>query len=113
MMTEQREPLKIPIVLVGGEDVPILYANQFVIQVQQEEFFLTVAQLTPPILLGTEEEQREQARQIEHIPVKVVARLAFTRTRLEELVQLLQGHLERHDRARERRETGRSRREGR
>ena len=101
-MLEDREPVAIPIVYLGVEDAPLLYANQFVIQYQQNEFILTVGQLAPPILLGTEEERRQQARELTYVPVKVVARFALTRTRLEELVKVLAGHLERYDQERQR-----------
>ena len=85
------EFLSVPLVYVGIEDVPILYANQFIIQHQQDEFIISVGQLSPPVLLGDESEQREQAERLSYVPVKVVARLALTRQRLTELITVLQG----------------------
>lgn len=96
-MAEEKEVIQIPIVFLGMEDVPILYVNQFVVQHQQAEFILTLGQVTPPLLQGTEEEQREQARQLSHIPVKVVARLGMTRERVEELIIALQTNVEAYD----------------
>jgi hypothetical protein len=95
-MTDQ-PPISVPLVYVGGEEVPILYANQFVSQFQGDEFILTVGQVSPPILLGEVDEQREQAERLSYIPVKVVTRLALTRQRLEELLALLKSNLDAYD----------------
>jgi hypothetical protein len=96
-MAEPREPIRVPVVFIGAEDTPVQYANQFVVSHQQDEFILTVGQVTPPLLLGTEAEQREQAQQLAYVPVKTVARLAFTRARLVELMSVLQENLKRFD----------------
>jgi len=85
-----QEQVGVPIAFLGIEDVPVLYANHFIIQHNQNEFILSVGQLSPPILLGTPEEQAEQARQLSYVPVKIVARLAMTRQRLSELIGILQ-----------------------
>jgi len=96
----REEGVLVPIVYVGAEDVPILLANQFIIQHEQSEFILTLGQMTPPILLGTPEERREQAQKLAYIPVKIVARIAFTRDRLVELIQMLEEHLRKFDKQR-------------
>ncbi len=83
----------------GMEDHPVLYANQFVMQHEQDELILTVGQFQPPILLGEAHERLEQARQLGYVPVSVVARLAFTRARLGELSRILQDHLDKYDQA--------------
>lgn len=100
-MSEEQNQVALPIVYVGAEDVPILFANQFVIQHSQQEFFLTVGPLQPPILLGKPEEVQEQVKRLGYVPVKVVARLALTEQRLRELIKVLEAHLTRFDEARE------------
>ena len=95
-MTEA-EFIPVPLVYVGIDDVPILYANQFIIQHQQDEFIISIGQVSPPVLLGDEAEQREQAERLSYVPVKVVARLALTRQRLTELIAVLQSNLESFD----------------
>jgi hypothetical protein len=85
----------------GVEDQPLLFANQFVIQTQQDAIILTVGQFQGPILLGNVEDQIAQARQLGHIPITVVARLAFTRERLGELSDALQEHIRKYDSQRE------------
>lgn len=93
------EPAKLPskpLVYVGLDEVPILYSNNMVIQLNPPgEFILTFAQISPPMLLGTVEEQREQAERLEAVYARVVARLSMNRFRVEQLIRLLQGHLER------------------
>lgn len=97
-MQNEPEPIVIalpgvPIVFNGMDEVPILYANNFLIQYESGDFVLTVGQLNTPLLMGTEEEQREQAQRITHVSVKVVARIALNRSRLEQLNGLLTQHL--------------------
>ena len=96
-MAVEEPIIQLPIVYVGLEDVPILFGNHFIIQHEQNEFILTAGQLTPPILLGTPEERLEQAKKLSYVPVRVVARLGFTRQRLEELIEALQENLRAYD----------------
>ena len=83
----------------GLDEHEILYANQFVVQHDQDELILTIGQFQPPILLGEPHERMEQARQIGYLPINVVARLAFTRARLGQLAEALQEHLDKFDEA--------------
>jgi hypothetical protein len=94
---EHEGQLEVPIIWAGVEDVPILYANTFVSQIDSsspEGFIITVGQVTPPALVGTPDQVREQAKQISYVPVRAVARIGVTRAKLEELVQVLQLNLE-------------------
>lgn len=100
-MAEDPEAISIPVVWVGGDETPILLVNQFLGQFQGNEMIITFGQFAPPALIGTEEERREQVRDISFIPVKVLARFALTRSRLEELIQVLQETLANHDKHQE------------
>jgi hypothetical protein len=88
--TGQPERIEIPIVWVGVEDARILFANQFLGQVEQQEIVLTFGQVTPPVLLGPPERLAQQVERLGFIPVKTVARFGMTRARLEELIGVLQ-----------------------
>lgn len=101
-MNEKNDIVTLPIVYIGVEDVPILFANQFVIQHEENEFILTVGQLQPPILLGPPEQRKEQAKRLTYVPIKVVARFGLTRQRLTELIQALQTNLQIYDEKQER-----------
>lgn len=84
---------------VGIEDIPILFANQFLLQFQPGEFMLAIGQATPPAILGTPEEMAEQLAGYTYVPVRTIARVGITRQRLQELIAVLQANLDNHDRA--------------
>lgn len=90
---------QLPVSWIGAEDLPVLFANTFVGQVEAEQgvFFLTIGQIVPPALIGTPEEKVEQLEQISYVPIKPVARLALTRERLKYLIAILQTNLDQHD----------------
>jgi hypothetical protein len=100
-MAKEPEGVAIPVVWVGGDEAPILLANQGRgCELPDGQEHLIVLELTDE-LLGTEDERRAQAQELSFIPVKVLARFALTRSRLEELVRVLQETLENHDKHRE------------
>jgi len=91
----ESEGIQVPLVWVGAEDVPILYANTFISQFDQSGgFIVTAGQMNPPALIGTPDEMRAQAEQVTFVPVRVAARLALTQSKMLELVQVLQLNLE-------------------
>jgi hypothetical protein len=98
-MDEENLQRDIPTAWIGAEDLPVLFVNTFVGQVQAQEgvFYLTVGQAVPPALIGTPQEQAEQLKQIAYVPVKPVARLALTKPRLQELVGILQANLDQYE----------------
>lgn len=100
-MNREQDAITLPLTYLGLEDVPILFANQFVIQHEKNEFVLTVGQLQPPILLGTPEERKEQAKRLTYVPIRVVARFGLTRQRLVELIEALQSNLRKYDKKQE------------
>lgn len=101
---DENEQHEIPLVWENVEGVPVLFANQFIIQHLQDEFVLTVGQMVPPPLLGNEREREAQLRQLEGVPVRTLARIAFTRAGLTELVQALAGNREIYDQIRQARD---------
>jgi hypothetical protein len=102
-MTEEPDSIQVPIVWIGAEELPVLFANQFVAQVEHGEVFLTVGQMTPPVILGaTEEERRAQAENVQYVPIKPVARLGMTPAKLRDLISVLQITLDNHEKQEER-----------
>ena len=80
---------------VGLEATPVVMANQFIGQVQQDEIILTFGAMVQPFLIGTtDEERREQAMQIAYVPIQPVMRLTLTQRRVEELQMVLRDTLE-------------------
>ena len=100
-MNREQDTITLPVTYLGLEDVPILFANQFVIQHEKNEFVLTVGQLQPPILLGSPEERKEQAKRLTYVPIRVVGRFGLTRQRLAELIEVLQSNLRTYDKKQE------------
>ena len=92
----EAEEMRVPIVFQGIDDVPVLFCNQLVVQHQQNEFVITFGQLAPPILLGTPEERREQAKQVPYVAVKVVARIGLTSDRMVEFIKAMQDNLRKY-----------------
>jgi hypothetical protein len=99
LMADEENVVQLPLVWVGGDEVPILFANQFLGQYHQDDFLLTVGQLAPPALLGTPEERREEALTMSFVPVKVLARFGMTRSRVEDLIGVLQQTLKNFEEA--------------
>jgi len=100
--SNEDDAVEIPVVWAGVEDTPILYANTFISQFDPTStgaFILTIGQLTPPALLGTQDQVKEQAERVSYVPVRAVARIAITRTKLDELIAILESTKEKFDRA--------------
>ena len=92
----------------GVDRLPVLAANQFLVQLSASEpqnlvsdIILTVGYLAPPVLIGTEEEQMQAAAQLDHLNVQPVARFAIPLAKATELGQVLQGFLQRIEATRE------------
>ncbi len=68
------ERVNLNLAWVGVEDVPIVFVNQILGQVDDKgEVIISFGQATPPILLGSPEDLRRQAAAIPFIQVKPVA----------------------------------------
>lgn len=92
------DDLNLPLIMRDFDESPILFANHFLVQRQPDEFVITLSQVTGLPLVGTPDEMRAQARDHGGLPVHTLARVAVTRRRLVELIELLQERLEEHDR---------------
>jgi hypothetical protein len=97
-MTDERPG--VPLVYVGADQYPAVQATTFGIIGDQEhdEFVLTVGQLQLPQLLGTDEEKAAQAERLAFVAIHVVGRFAMTRSRVEQLADMLRANLEQSDR---------------
>jgi len=80
---------------VGVEEMPVVFANQVLAQVDDAgEAIIMFGQAAPPILLGSADEQRQQAALVPFVQVRPVARLTLSRARIEQLITVLQQTLE-------------------
>ena len=68
-------------------------ASTFTGQVSPDGVILTIAQTTPPLVLGSSEEQRAQLKQVTSVKAKVLGRYCLTRERVQDLIRILQTNL--------------------
>jgi len=91
---EESQGIALPIAYVGLEELTIAHANHFVLQISPpDQFILVIGQVAPPLILGDEDESRQQLEQIAYIPAKPLARVALTQARVEELRDLCERQL--------------------
>ena len=78
-----------------------MFANAFVAQfdVDLGAHILTIGQVSPPALLGTPEEIEHQVAEFEFVTVKTIARLAFSPSRMQELIGVLQANVDQREQA--------------
>lgn len=95
---ETRQGFQVPLVWAGADRIPLIAANQFMVQAEPGEIFLTIGTLTPPVILADDEESfRAQAAGIDAVPIQVVGRYAMNRRRLVQLRNLLTKGIEIYD----------------
>jgi hypothetical protein len=100
MADDDVQQVQVPVVWTGAEEVPILFANAFIAQVDVDlgAHILTVGQLSPPALVGTPDEIAEQVEELEFVTVKIIARIAFTSEKMPELISVLQANVDQRER---------------
>jgi len=75
-VTEHEETsVAIPVLWTGGEDLPVIMVNQFIVTVYEGEVFLSVGTLTPPAISGpTTEDVKRQVDTIGYVPVRTAVK---------------------------------------
>jgi hypothetical protein len=89
MVDSNDDPVPVRLLWVDLDETPLFGANQMIGQVEQDEIFITFGAVTPPVILGSQEERLEQARGLGYVPVRPITRLQVTRRRLDEFIRLL------------------------
>lgn len=78
--------------------LPIMRADQVSIMFMREgEFILTLGQVSPPVLSGSESETQAQAEHLDRVAIRPLARLGLSRATVAEFASVLQQNLTRHD----------------
>ena len=96
---ERDNSVEVPLSWVGVDEKPIYAANHFLSQVVGGGFFVTFGVASPPVLLGTLDYKREQAKKIPFVPVRTLSRIALTRQGMKELIAVLQLNLKHFEEA--------------
>ncbi|MFJ2732261.1 hypothetical protein [Streptomyces sp. NPDC087317] len=78
-------------------DEPARPANQFVVSVglptaegKPDQVYITFGQVEPPVLTGTPAEMEQRLRELGSLPVETLGRYVVSRSRLQELIDVLQ-----------------------
>jgi hypothetical protein len=108
VVAEERAGRHVRVAWTGTEEIPIVFANQFLGQVGGNgEILFTVGQASPPVILAETDAERDNLlEQLSSVPVKPLARYVFDRTTLEQLIQILQQTRDIHDQVRQQRQAG-------
>jgi len=69
------------------------FANHMLVQLDENDFHISFFQVTPPIILGSESERREQAHKLGQVPAKCVARIVVAEGLLPKIIEALQTNL--------------------
>jgi len=95
MAPDDPQPFNVPFSWVGYDELPIVYANQFLIQYQPGEsaFVIGVGQSTLPPLIGEGEDLAEQISQIDFVAIRPLSRIALTEDKMRELIAVLSASL--------------------
>ena len=85
----------VPMLWVGVDETPVAIANQLLVQVDFAEggspdtAILTFGYVTPPVIVGSPDDQERQIESLTHVAIRPVARVSLTPRRLREWVELL------------------------
>lgn len=92
-------PVAIPKKWIGVDDISVMAANECVVSISSADdgFILTFGHVAPPVFVGTDEEQREQAVALEFVPVRTLGRFYMSPGVLTALQLALSEMLERRE----------------
>jgi len=91
--------IELSVVWAGVDQLPVFRANQFLLQVDPDaegrpvNSILTVGMVTPPVLLGTAEEQEAAAAALGAVATRPITRLSMGLGHLKQLSEVLQQHI--------------------
>jgi hypothetical protein len=97
-MPAQKKPklFAIPIDWQFPEKLETKFANHLLVQFDQNEFYISFFEMIPPLLLGTDEEQKKILGSLKSIPAKCVSRIVVSKERMPSFIKALQTHAEKH-----------------
>ena len=97
MAEEENELVRIPMVLLGANDTPIIFVNWMSVSHQGTEFVLTLGQYSQPVAVGDDSQRREQLSRIGAVPIKVVGRFGIPAARMIDMVRALSENLSKYE----------------
>ena len=102
-MASEDPPLsvEVPLSWMGLDTIDTLVANEFLItpDAHDDLLYLTIGLVSPPVFIGSDEEQMEQLRDLRYVTARPLGRFALTRQRARRLAELLNESLARDSQA--------------
>lgn len=86
-----KKGFKFEVEFEGGENVPIVFANNLFVRHEEDMFIITFAQAHGPYIVKP---TMEQLKQVGKVPSQVVARIAVSPLRMKEFLNALIGNYE-------------------
>src|SRR5688572_1091693 len=77
------------------ENTPTVFANQMIVQADDHECYMTFFEIQPPLVVGSEEQKKEQIAAIQSVTAKGVVRIVVSADRLEKFAHALSSTVER------------------
>ncbi len=96
-MAEKDQGIPIPIEWCYPDNLLSVYATTMIVQHTEHEFILSFFEARPPIILGSPEEQKEQALRLVSVKADCVARVIVSIARMPNFVQILQDNLKKYE----------------
>jgi hypothetical protein len=104
-MTNPTGSIPISLIWPDVDEQSVYRANQFLGQLSPgpgpdgapEEFVLTIGYVSPPVMLGSAEEQAATMNALGAVSVRTLARVSMSRGRLQELIGILQQSASNYD----------------
>lgn len=87
---EKARIYRLPVEWHYPEDLATGYSTNFIVQHREHEFYLSFFDVPPPLLLGTDEERKEQAQRLGSVRATAVARVIVAAERIPEFIRVLQ-----------------------
>jgi hypothetical protein len=78
------------------DSMRLAYANQLIVQHDENTFFLSYLEALPPVLMGTVEERMSQLKSLGSLAAHCVAKIAIPVNQMEKIVEVLTGNLQQH-----------------
>lgn len=90
-----KTPVNIPVDWRIPDDMLGKYATNILVQANENEFVIYFFEISPPILLGSPEEQQAKIERLESIKASCLSKIIVSPQRLPEFVKVLQDQIDR------------------
>ena len=95
-MTKEKPKVQVPIEWHVSENVDSKYATHLVIQHSEHEFIVNFFEMRLPLILGNQDQVREQWQNIKSVRAECVARIIVAPDRMQEFINVMQADLDKY-----------------